>query len=58
LAVAPPAIREAYLQEVDKFCSFYRQKCHAGGIDYCLLNTAEPLDMALSSYLSKRARSY
>jgi uncharacterized protein (DUF58 family) len=58
LAVAPPAIREAYLREVDKFCSFYRQKCHAGGIDYCLLNTAEPLDMALSSYLSKRARSY
>jgi uncharacterized protein (DUF58 family) len=58
LAVAPPAIRETYLREVDKFCSFYRQKCHAGGIDYCLLNTAEPLDMALSSYLSKRARSY
>jgi uncharacterized protein (DUF58 family) len=58
LAVAPPAIREAYLQEVDKFCRFYRQKCRAGGIDYCLLNTAEPLDIALSSYLSKRAKSY
>jgi uncharacterized protein (DUF58 family) len=58
LAVAPPAIRKAYLQEVDKFCRFYRQKCRAGGIDYCLLNTAEPLDIALSSYLSKRAKSY
>jgi uncharacterized protein (DUF58 family) len=58
LAVAPPAIREAYLQEVDKFCRFYRQKCRAAGIDYCLLNTAEPLDIALSSYLSKRAKSY
>lgn len=58
LAIAPPAIREAYLQEVDKFCRFYRQKCRAGGIDYCLLNTAEPLDIALSSYLSKRAKSY
>jgi len=58
LAVAPPAIREAYLQEVDKFCRFYRQKCGASGIDYCLLNTAEPLDTALSSYLSKRAKNY
>lgn len=58
LAVAPLAIREAYLQEVDKFCRFYRQKCRAAGIDYCLLNTAEPLDIALSSYLSKRAKSY
>ena len=58
LAVAPQAIRETYLQEVDRFCRFYRQKCQASGIDYCLLNTAEPLDIALSSYLSKRAKSY
>ena len=58
LAVVPQSIRKAYLQEMEKFCGFYRQKCRASGIDYCLLNTAEPLDMALSSYLSKRARSY
>jgi len=58
LAVAPQAIRETYLQEVDRFCRFYREKCRASGIDYCLLNTAEPLDIALSSYLSKRTKSY
>ena len=58
VAVAPQAMRESYLAEVEKFCGFYRQKCRASGIDYCLLNTAEPLDIALSSYLSKRAKNY
>jgi uncharacterized protein (DUF58 family) len=58
LAVVPQSIRKAYLQEMEKFCGFYRQKCRASGIDYCLLNTAEPLDFALSSYLSKRAKSF
>jgi len=58
VAVVPQAMRETYLEELEKFCSFYRQKCRGGGIDYCLLNTAEPLDMALSSYLSKRAKHY
>ena len=58
LAVVPQSIRKAYLQEMEKFCGFYRQKCRASGIDYCLLNTAEPLDFALSTYLSKRAKSF
>ena len=58
LAAAPMAMRESYLAELEKFCGFYRQKCRASGIDYHLLNTAEPLEIALSSYLSKRARSY
>jgi uncharacterized protein (DUF58 family) len=58
LAVSPQAIRQDYLQELERFCGFYRQKCQASGIDYCLLNTSEPLDIALSSYLSKRAKSF
>jgi hypothetical protein len=58
LAVAPQAIRKAYLEELEQFCSFYKQACQASGIDYCLLNTAKPLDIALSSYLSKRAKSF
>lgn len=58
VAVVPQAVREIYLEELEKFCGFYRKKCRGGGIDYCLLNTAEPLDIALSSYLSKRAKHY
>ena len=58
VAVAPQSVKEAYLEELEKFCDFYRQKCRANGIDYCLLNTAKPLDVALASYLSKRGRHY
>ncbi|MGD8650133.1 MAG: hypothetical protein PVJ77_26615, partial [Desulfobacterales bacterium] len=58
VAVIPQTMREIYLKELENFCDFYRQKCRAGGIDYCLLNTADPLEFALSSYLSKRAKHY
>jgi len=54
----PRRVRDTYLQEIERFCKFYKDKCRAGGMDYCLLNTAEPLDAALASYLSKRAKSY
>jgi uncharacterized protein (DUF58 family) len=58
VAVVPQAIKAAYLEELEQFCGFYRKKCRGSGIDYCLLNTAKPLDIALSSYLSKRAKHY
>jgi hypothetical protein len=54
----PQRVRETYLQEVERFCDFYKTKCRAGGMDYCLLNTSEPLNTALASYLSKRSRSF
>ena len=54
----PQRVRDGYLQEIERFCRFFKEKCRAGGMDYCLLNTSEPLDAALASYLSKRARSY
>jgi len=54
----PQRVRETYLQEVERFCDFYKEKCRNGGMDYCLQNTSEPLNTALASYLSKRARSF
>jgi uncharacterized protein (DUF58 family) len=54
----PQRVRETYLQEIERFCDFYKEKCRSAGMDYCLLNTSEPLDSALASYLSKRARKY
>jgi uncharacterized protein (DUF58 family) len=54
----PQRVRDAYLQEMDRFCTYFKEKCRSAGIDYCLLNTSEPLDNALASYLSKRARSF
>ena len=58
LTTAPREVRKGYLQELEKFLSFYRHSCPANGIDYCLLNIAEPLDTALAAYLSKRAKSF
>ena len=55
---SPVAIQQAYLDNLNEFLSYCRKKCQSSGVDYCLLNTAEPLDEALSSYMSKRAKSF
>ena len=54
----PRHVRDGYLKEIERFCEFYKEKCRAGGMDYCRLNTSEPLDAALASYLTKRSKSY
>ena len=54
----PAAIRKAYLERLNEFLSFCKKRCQSSGVDYCLLNTSEPLDAALSSYMSKRAKSF
>ena len=58
ITTVPSAIRESYLQELNNFCSLCRKQCWNGGIDYHLLNTSEPMDSALSSYLMRRAKSF
>jgi uncharacterized protein (DUF58 family) len=55
---SPAAIRNAYLENLNEFLAFCKKQCQSSGVDYCLLNTAEPLDQALSSYMTKRAKSF
>lgn len=55
---SPVAIRKAYLENLNEFLIYCRKQCQSSGVDYCLLNTAEPLDEALSSYMAKRAKSF
>mgnify|MGYP001949123999 CR=1 FL=1 len=55
---SPAAIRQAYLDNINEFLNHCKKQCQSNGIDYCLLNTAEPLNAALSSYMTKRARSF
>jgi uncharacterized protein (DUF58 family) len=55
---SPAAIRKAYLENINEFLGYCKKQCQTSGVDYCLLNTAEPLDEALSSYMSKRSRSF
>ncbi|MEX2130420.1 MAG: DUF58 domain-containing protein [Pseudohongiellaceae bacterium] len=55
---SPAAIRNAYLKNLQVFLDYCRKQCQSSGVDYCLMNTSHPLDQALSSYISKRAKSF
>ncbi len=57
IMAVPGAVRAHYLKEIDELIERYRRELGASGIDYQLLNTREPLEIALLSYLSARARS-
>ncbi|MBA3884749.1 MAG: DUF58 domain-containing protein [Acidobacteria bacterium] len=52
----PSAIREAYLRELAGLTLRYGRELRGAGIDYVQLDTSQPLDFALLSYLSARAR--
>jgi uncharacterized protein (DUF58 family) len=57
VVAAPAAVRARYLQGVETFIARYRRELGQSGIDYCLLDTSQPLELALMSYLSARGRS-
>jgi uncharacterized protein (DUF58 family) len=53
--VDPIAIRKAYLGELEAFMEAIRRGCRTNRIDYVLMDTSQPLDVALSSYLATRS---
>jgi uncharacterized protein (DUF58 family) len=53
----PGAVREHYLKGMGSLIEQYRRELGATGIDYQLLDTNRPLELALASYLSTRARA-
>ena len=55
---SPTSIRKAYLKNINEFLAYCKKQCQTSGIDYCLMNTREPLDQALSSYITKRSKSF
>lgn len=52
----PAVVRSHYLKEMSGLIERYKRDLGASGIDYHLLSTAEPLELALLAYLSTRAR--
>lgn len=52
----PRALRKSYLQIMHRFVERMRGLCASKGIDYVLMNTDEPLDAVLASYLNLRQR--
>jgi len=52
--VEPRALRKAYRKEIDAFLRRLKQGCRRHQMDYVLMRTDEPVDVALSAYLSAR----
>lgn len=53
----PGLVREHYLKEVGGLIDRYKRELGTCGIDYQLLTTDKPLELALLAYLSTRART-
>ena len=54
LLVDAPALRQSYLEVVDAWRADVRRSCHRRGADYHLIDTSQPLDVSLSTYLGAR----
>jgi uncharacterized protein (DUF58 family) len=50
----PQSLQDVYRERVSEFVQDVERTAGRSGIDYCLLNTSEPLDKALMAYLAKR----
>ena len=53
----PDLVRAHYQKAIGGLIERYRRELGGAGIDYQLLNTRQPLELALLAYLSTRARS-
>ena len=56
LITQPVHIQKAYQQEMKQFLDSYKRECRENNIDYILLDTSTPFDVALFEYLHKRQR--
>ncbi len=53
----PSAVREGYLKRMQGLIQFYRRELGVAGIDYCQLDTSQPLELGLMAYLMTRHRA-
>ena len=58
IITTPQAIRESYLSNFSDFLDTYRLALRQADIDYNMITTATPIDLALASYLAKAARNF
>ena len=56
LLAEPRALRRSYLEAIERFLADVRKTCAAAGVDYVLMNTKDPLDAVLGSYLTFRQK--
>ena len=56
VTAVPAVVRQHYLEAMTALIDRYRRELGAAGIDYHLLQTSQPLELALLAYLSTRSR--
>ncbi len=56
MTTQPWHIQKAYQAEMKKFLEMYKRECRENNIDYVLLDTSTPFDVALIEYLHKRQK--
>jgi uncharacterized protein (DUF58 family) len=56
VAAVPGSIRADYIEKIQGLIAFYRRELGLAGIDYCLLETSQPLELGLMAYLMTRRR--
>jgi len=52
----PQSVKQAYRERVAEFLEEIEKTSGRSNVDYCLIDTSEPLDRALIAYLAKRKR--
>jgi uncharacterized protein (DUF58 family) len=58
VVAVPSAMGDAYRSRIGTLVSHYRQELGVNGIDYCMLDTSQPLEMGLLSYLQTRRKAF
>ena len=52
----PGSVRADYIEKMQSLIAYYKRELGLAGIDYCLLETSQPLELGLMSYLMTRRR--
>ncbi|MDO8680424.1 MAG: DUF58 domain-containing protein [Acidobacteriota bacterium] len=52
----PSTVRKGYIERMQGLIATYKRELGLVGIDYCLLDTSQPLELGLMSYLMTRRR--
>ena len=58
VVAVPGAVRDDYKARINALIANYRTTLGQNGIDYCLLETSQPLEVGLLSYLQTRRKAY
>lgn len=52
----PSSVRQDYIERMQAMIAYYKRELGVAGIDYCRLETSEPLELGLMSYLMTRRK--